>query len=153
MGRDDETIDTTVPPDFPPETKGHSLVVAYTLWAVLGVFGAHHLYLGRHSQVRQRVRAVGHVREQLVVLPPMCRRVAACGSVCVCAWSWGVCLWVAVHAVCVFLFARRPRLQAVLYLQTFGFFGVGWIRDMFMLPRYVDEANCTSGMYTRRVVP
>ena len=56
MGRDDETIDTTVPPEFPPETKGHSLVVAYTLWAVLGVFGAHHLYLGRHSQVRQHVR-------------------------------------------------------------------------------------------------
>ena len=54
---------------------------------------------------------------------------------------------------CVFVFGRRPRLQAVLYLQTFGFFGVGWIRDMFMLPRYVDEANCTSGMYTRRVVP
>ena len=77
------------------------------------------------------------------------QRVAACvrargRGVCACGWRF---------TPCVFLFARRPRLQAVLYLQTFGFFGVGWIRDMFMLPRYVDEANCTSGMYTRRVVP
>jgi RND superfamily putative drug exporter len=62
------------------ERRGKSLLVAYTWWLLLGLFGAHHFYLGRKG------------------------------------WGWT-------------------------YLGTVGLLALGWLTDLFLLPRYIRAAN------------
>ncbi|GCC33849.1 dnaJ homolog subfamily C member 22 [Chiloscyllium punctatum] len=57
-----------------------SLLITYVLWSCGGLFGLHHIYLGRDS-------------------------------------------------------------HALLWMVTFGGFGVGWIREIWQLPKYVQNAN------------
>lgn len=65
------------------------LILTYTLWAVGGPLGLHHLYLGRDS-------------------------------------------------------------HALLWMLTFGGFGVGWAREFFRIPAYVSEANADAGGHRKR---
>lgn len=64
----------------PPVYQNKSMFITYLLWMTTGLFGTHHLYLGRER-------------------------------------------------------------HAALWASTLGGFGLGWIRDFWMIPEYVNEVN------------
>ena len=52
---------------------------------------------------------------------------------------WFLFGWLGVHH----FYLRRDRHAFFTFVTLGGVFGIGWFRDLFNLPRYVDDVNET----------
>lgn len=58
-------------------------------------------------------------------------------SLCITYFLWLIGGWFGLHQ----LYLGRDRHAFVLWMSFGGYFGCGWIRDLFYIPRYVKDVN------------
>ncbi|XP_046555819.1 uncharacterized protein LOC124265070 [Haliotis rubra] len=126
-----------------------SLVEAYILAFLLGPLGAHHFYLGRPWYgvayfFTFGLFGVGYLVD-LVRIPLLVREanlrlmdpsLADKKSLLDAYILWFPCGILGFH-----LFYLRKPGQGILYLMTFGLFGIGFLIDIFRMPYLVKEVN------------
>ena len=120
----ESTVAATLAPAPAPAPAPHkSLLVAYALWLLGGLWGAHHLYLGRDAQAiicKRRSTSATHSMQACAQTSCMLTSYAllllCCCSALRCAFETGTA-------------------------SFGGLFGVGWLRDGWRLASYVRWAN------------
>ena len=67
-------------------------------------------------------------------------------SVCVAYFLWLVGGWQGLHH----FYLKRDKQALVWWCLPGGYFGLGWVRDLWRIPEYVREANLESGWLIRQ---
>jgi TM2 domain-containing membrane protein YozV len=125
--------------------RTHSIVIGYTLWLVLGIFGVHRFYYGRVRTGYLYLFTLGlggvGVLVDLFLVPRMQRSVARRYQAGVYSYTtaWGLLLGLGVFGAHRFYLGHTRA--GLLYALTLGVFGLGVLYDLARLDELVSEAN------------
>ncbi|XP_012935773.1 uncharacterized protein LOC101864131 [Aplysia californica] len=130
---------------------------AYLLWLCVGLLGGHHFYLRRYSFGVVYFCTFGLLGiGWLVDLVRMYWLVKQANEKAENPWLRqqfsmvdAYVLWFPFGFFGYHLFYLQRPAQGILYITTGGFFGVGWLVDLFRIPYMVKSMNALPGPYEK----
>ncbi|XP_013400316.1 uncharacterized protein LOC106166334 [Lingula anatina] len=141
----------------PIQLRKRSIGDAYALWLPLGLWGLHHFYLRRPGIGLYYSLTIGGLGTGFIFdlfrMPFLVKRSnkeleealrqpqIAWKYFSTCYLDDAYCLIFPLGFLGLHHFYLRRFKWGLLYLLTFGLFGIGWIIDFFRLPSLVKEAN------------
>jgi len=127
-----------------PNITTHSIVIGYITW-IFGFMGAHRFYFGKPLTgtlwfFTFGLLGIGWLID-IFFIPSMAREADVRFRVGPIDYSVAWILLVFLGLFGVHRMYMGKWLTGLLYLVTFGLFGLGWLYDLWTLNRQIDERN------------
>jgi TM2 domain-containing membrane protein YozV len=124
----------------------HSILIGYITW-IFGFMGAHRFYFGKPLTgtlwfFTLGLLGIGWIID-LILIPGMAREAETRFQVGKLNYSVGWILLVFLGLFGVHRMYMDKWLTGILYIFTFGLFGVGWLYDLWTLNSQIDTINRT----------